>query len=83
MIGSRHVKTPLRFPIMAQLREERRKRGLQLVDLAQEVGYHRVTIGRWERGIDYPSIAALDDMCQFLGLELVVSLRHVKAGSSQ
>jgi transcriptional regulator with XRE-family HTH domain len=79
MTGSRHAGVRLRFPLLEQLRRERQRRGLHLADLAVQTGYHRTTIGRWERGEDYPSIAALDDICQSIGLELVISLQPAVA----
>lgn len=77
MNGSRHADRKGRFPLLADLRSERIRRGIGLIDVAENIGYHRVTISRWERGIDYPSIAALADWCEALGVNL-----HISTGQS-
>jgi transcriptional regulator with XRE-family HTH domain len=60
--------------LLLQLRAERQRRGVKLIELADQIGYHRVTISRWERGIDYPSIAALGDWCQALDYNLQIRI---------
>jgi len=74
-MNSRHATRKMRFPLLRQLRHERRQQGLGLIDIAVCIGYHKTTIGRWERGEDYPSIAALADWCQVLDLELQIAAR--------
>jgi transcriptional regulator with XRE-family HTH domain len=74
MKGSRHAVTASRFPFVQVLRRERLQLGLTLYDVAADIGYHYTTIGRWERGQDYPSIAALADWCEALGLGISIGL---------
>jgi len=58
--------------LMRQLREERCRRGIRLIDLQEAVGYHRTAIGNWERGKYSPPLVALDDLCQAIGVVLIV-----------
>lgn len=66
----------MRFPQLADLRRIRREQGLRLIDLEEIVGCHRTTLGRWERGDDYPDLANLQDWCQALGVDLSISVAH-------
>lgn len=75
MRGSRHAIAPSRFPFVLKLRRERVRRNITLYDVEAAIGYHYTTIGRWERGQDYPSIAALEDWCQALGTQLEIRIR--------
>lgn len=59
--------------LMRELRAERQRRGIRLIDLQEAVGYHRTAIGNWERGKYSPTLVALDDLCQAMGLRLIVS----------
>ena len=60
--------------IMHELREHRRRRGIRLIDLQEAVGYHRTAIGNWERGKYSPTLVALNDLCQAIGLKLTVQV---------
>jgi len=60
--------------LMRQLREERRRRGIRLIDLQEAVGYHRTAIGNWERGRYSPPLIAVYDLCQAIGVELRIDL---------
>lgn len=60
--------------LLNQLREERKKRGVRLIDLAESVGYHRTAIGNWERGKHAPTIRELADWCQALGVGLKIEI---------
>ncbi len=64
----------MRFPQLAELRRIRQQKGLRLIDLQEIVGCHRTTLGRWERGDDYPDLANLQDWCEGLGVALSVEL---------
>lgn len=77
MRGSRHAIEPSRFDLVRKLRLERQRQEITLYDVGAAIGYHYTTIGRWERGQDYPSIAALADWCQALGLRLSLDLKHI------
>jgi transcriptional regulator with XRE-family HTH domain len=65
--------------IMRELRDQRRRRGIRLSDLQQAVGYHRTAIGNWERGKYSPTLVALDDLCQAIGLRLTVHIDEQEA----
>ena len=58
--------------IVGELRKIRIEKKLKREALAHDLGYHWMTIGRWERGDSIPSTAALMDWCQGLGVELKV-----------
>lgn len=66
----------LRFPQLAELRTVRQGKGLKLIELASAIGCHRTTLGRWERGIDYPDLANLEDWCEALGIRLSVGIKE-------
>lgn len=57
------------------MKEKRKDRQLRQVDLAQKTGYHYNTIGRWERGEDYPTIEQAENIVSTLGGELVIRER--------
>jgi transcriptional regulator with XRE-family HTH domain len=61
--------------IMRELREQRRRRGIRLIDLQEAVGYHRTAIGNWERGKYSPPLVALADLCQAIGVTLHIEIR--------
>lgn len=61
--------------IMRELRDQRRRRGIRLSDLQESVGYHRTAIGNWERGKYSPTLVALADLCEALGLRLDIEIR--------
>jgi len=53
-----------------RLKEVRKQHGLSQVELAEILGSHSVTLSRWERSVDYPTI---------LVLARIASLFHVSA----
>ena len=61
--------------IMRELRAERQRRGIRLIDLQETVGYHRTAIGAWERGKHSPPLVALADLCQAIGVTLHIEIR--------
>ena len=61
-----------RYPVVARLREIRERHGIPRKVVEHEMGYHRMTLGRWERGETLPSCQALHDWCQYLGVRLEV-----------
>ncbi len=60
------------------LRELRQKRGLSQEDFAHEMGYHRNYIGQLERGEKSPSLTALFNFANGLGLRPSEMLRRVE-----
>lgn len=61
------------FPVIAELQAKRRERGIGRVPLAVDLGYSPTSLGRWERGEFYPSLQALHDWCEGLGVALRIS----------
>ena len=61
--------------IMRELRDQRRRRGIRLIDLQETVGYHRTAIGNWERGKYSPPLVALADLCEAIGVTLHIEIR--------
>ena len=61
-----------RLPVIAELRQERERQRLKREVLAETLGYHRMTVGRWERGETMPSFQALHDWCEALGVTLTI-----------
>jgi transcriptional regulator with XRE-family HTH domain len=55
-----------RLPSPALARELRRDAGLSQELVAQELGVHRVTLNRWERGRQHPSRGARDRWADLL-----------------
>ncbi len=64
------------YPIVTQLRAVRKSQGLRLDVLAEIIGYHWVTVSRWERGERLPSFQALHDWSQALGVNPTVTTKH-------
>ena len=60
------------YPVIAQLKAERLAQGKAIVDLALELGYSPTSLARWERGEFIPSVQALHDWAEGLGVELRV-----------
>jgi transcriptional regulator with XRE-family HTH domain len=61
------------YPIVLQLRQVRESRGIPRKVIEYKIGYHKMTIGRWERGDTQPSLQALHDWCQVLGVEIGIN----------
>lgn len=62
-----------RYPIITQLREIREAQDIPRKVVGHKLGYHPMTLGRWERGETLPSLQALGDWCEVLGAELCAS----------
>ena len=60
--------------LMRELRAERQRRGIRLIDLQEAVGYHRTAIGNWERGKYSPPLVALADLCDALNINLRIEI---------
>lgn len=60
------------YPIIQALRRERERQRLRRDVLAEMIGYHWATVGRWERGECHPSLQVLHDWSEALGVELGV-----------
>jgi transcriptional regulator with XRE-family HTH domain len=59
-------------PIVSLLRAARRDQRLRIDVLGEMLGYHWVTISRWERGLVSPPLQALQDWSQALGVKLTI-----------
>ena len=57
-------------PIMAELRAERRARGITQAELARRSGYAHNAVCQWERGERKIFAHALSDIANALGLDL-------------
>lgn len=60
------------YPIIESLRAVREQRGIPRKVLAHQIGYDVNTLVKWERGTILPSLQALHDWCQGLGVELIL-----------
>lgn len=60
-------------PVVRTLRAARKAQRLRIDVLGEMLGYHWATVSRWERGIASPSLQALQDWCQALGVELTIA----------
>lgn len=54
------------------MKEKRKDRHLRQMDLANKTGCHVNSIGRWERGEDYPTLEQAEKIVSTLGGELVI-----------
>lgn len=57
------------------LRDFRKKAGLNQADLAGQIGVHEITIGRWESGEREPRTSSMYRLCEVLGVTEVELLR--------
>lgn len=64
-----------RFPVVEQLREIREAQDIPRKVISHQLGYHVMTLGRWERGEKQPTLQALNDWCEALGADLCASPR--------
>ena len=58
------------YPIVCELRQIRERRQIPRKVLEHAMGYHRLTLGRWERGETLPSLQALHDWAAYLGVDI-------------
>jgi transcriptional regulator with XRE-family HTH domain len=63
------------YPVIIELRREREAKRLRRDVMAEMLGYHWMTVGRWERGESLPSFQALHDWCQVLDVNLTTAGR--------
>lgn len=54
------------------LKTKRKVKKLTQDQLANKAGYHTTTIGRWERGEQFPRMDELENVLEVLGAELVI-----------
>ena len=59
-------------PIVAELREIRRDRGLTQEAVARRMGRGRKALSQWERGIYTPSVETTDEWATALGVTLAL-----------
>lgn len=59
-------------PVVKQLRQIRLSKRIRQGILADDIGYHRETLGDWERGKRLPRLASLIDWCDALNVRLTV-----------
>lgn len=57
-------------PLMQRLRAIRKHRRVSLTRASQTSGYNRATISAWEGGYMSPTLQALTDYAQTLGMQL-------------
>lgn len=60
------------FLLLRRLRQIRIAKKIPQKVLCHNMGYHKMTLGRWERGETMPSFQALHDWCEALGLRIEV-----------
>ena len=78
-VGHRHggrvrgAKTKSRWAVVRLLEELRVARAMTRDDLADISGYHRMIIGRYERGETTPSLKALVDLANALGCDVTLA----------
>lgn len=63
------------LPILALLREERKRQKLSQDAVGAIAGYCRPTISRWESGVQRISADALTNWAEALGCELKITQR--------
>lgn len=61
------------YPIVVALRAEREARKCPRKVVAYQMGYDATTLAKWEHGTILPSLQALHDWCEVLGLNLQAS----------
>ncbi len=69
-MGKRRLKR--RYEIVKQLQGARVSRNISRLTLAETLGYHWASIGRWERGETQPSFQAMHDWAMGLGVNIVI-----------
>ena len=58
--------SPLTQSVAALIKKHRLKAGLTRKGLAVAIGLHHDAIGKYERGVNTPSLLTLDTLCQEL-----------------
>ena len=54
------------------MKEKRREQKLHQDDLARKANCHTTSIGRWERGEDYPPLDKVEDIVKVFGAVLII-----------
>ena len=54
------------------MKEKRSEQKLLQSDLARRANCHTNSIGRWERGEDYPPLDKVEDIVKALGAKLII-----------
>lgn len=62
---------PLLYPLIAQLRAERERRGMSQEELAERAGFTEKQVAKWENGFRQPSAFLLAIWGEALGLAVV------------
>jgi len=61
------------------IKEKRREKYINQEQLADKVNCHASSIGRWERGDDFPKLDVAERIVKALGAELVI--REIRDGT--
>jgi transcriptional regulator with XRE-family HTH domain len=61
------------YPVVRDLHMVRVSRRIKREVIAERLGYHKMTVGRWERGENQPSLQALHDWAEVLGVEIAIN----------
>lgn len=69
------MKRRVYHPVIRSLWDIRRERRITQKELAESTGYGRRTIISWEAFTRMPSLRALEDWCEALGVQLSVKRR--------
>lgn len=81
-----NLKVPLEtnaIPLIRGLRAERVGQHITLADLAKRTGYGREQMNQWELGKYLPSVRALQNWCDALGLELTLRKKPARVSVKQ
>lgn len=54
------------------MKSKRKERQLSQADLASMVNVHATSIGRWERGDDYPTLDKVEEIAKILGAKIFI-----------
>jgi transcriptional regulator with XRE-family HTH domain len=68
--GARKKKMPLRRQLGLRIIQARKRRGWHQEELASRVGATRAMLGRWERGLNAPSLEGLAKLSEVLEVTL-------------
>ena len=54
------------------IRSKRKEKGMSREQLASKLNCHETSIGRWERGDQYPPFDITEDIVKIMGAEIVI-----------
>jgi transcriptional regulator with XRE-family HTH domain len=63
-------------PLIAALRAERERQGIDRAEIARRIGYSHWTLGNWEDGLHAPSLDRFEDYATALGYQLTLTPRR-------